>query len=60
MDDMADYYRALLIKYMARVIDVEGADFIDTGRVTCFEFTPEEVATLDRLSVEALKLARGG
>lgn len=39
-------YKSLLVKYIAHLHDVEGADFIDTGRHSDVVFTEDEVAAL--------------
>lgn len=39
-------YKALLTKYIAHLHEVEGADFIDTGRQSDVVFTDDERAAL--------------
>jgi hypothetical protein len=45
-------YEALLRKYMAHVLDVEGATFVDTSRCSDIVFTPDELAILEAIDAE--------
>lgn len=47
-------YRALLVRYMAQVIDCEGTSFIN-GMAYIFKLTDEELIILDKIEAEARK-----
>ncbi len=47
-------YRLLLKRYMAKVIDDEGADYIDTFTHDAIPFTETEIAELKKISDECL------
>lgn len=51
---------ALLTKYMAHVLDCEGATFVENHRHSDIKFTPEEQATLERIEPFAAQLFQKG
>jgi hypothetical protein len=46
-------YKELLIKYIARILDYEGIDYIEKDAFAQFEFTIEETEELKKLAAEA-------
>lgn len=52
-------YRALLVRYMAGVIDAEGVSYVDSCRGYEIEFTPAELKTLREIQDEASALLNG-
>lgn len=49
-------WRALLVRYMARVIDAESVSFVDTCGGWEIILTPEETEELLRIEIEAAKV----
>jgi hypothetical protein len=53
MNELDNFYRALLVKYMKHVYDSEGMTFVEKGNEK--PFTPEEWTVLQIIDTEATR-----